>query len=201
MSPGFLRRELDFYQLPGQAALDVESLTKERRLATESCPFASDILSIGELNHEIARWGLVDLWPIDVFVYYHFERGSNEKLRRKLYLRPSLCTYGSLPCNAREHVKFSDVLYGRRPLYSRERFGNYIQAFRVDQTSDSQEDGDGEDDEDDFTALVKVNLTQEVTSLNRESVQSGWATEVRRDEAPGFRKNLQFHHLVIYPLQ
>ena len=200
MSPGFLRRELDFYQLPVQAALDAESLTEETHSTTEPNFDTSDILSIAEVNHEIARWGLVDLWPIDVFVYHHFERGSNEKLLRKLFLRPSLSTYGSLPCNAREHVKFSDVLYGRRPLYSRERFGNYIQAFEVDQASDSQQDGDGEDDEDDFTALVKVNLTQEAASLNREAARSGWAIEVRRDEAPSFRKNLQFHHLVIYPL-
>ena len=198
MSPGFLRRELDFYQLPIQAALEAETPKTEAPLTLASRFEWSKPLSIAELTDEMARCGLEDLWPVDVFIYYHFESGSNEKTR-KLYLRPSLETYGPLPCNAKEHVRFSDALYGRRPLYSRERFGDYVQAFKVDLRSQDEESTRGDEEVDDFTALVKVDLDEDVASLEKETRQSGWGVMVKREDAHSFRKNLQFHYLNISP--
>ena len=170
----------------------------EAPLATEPCFETSKHLSVAELTHEIARCGLEDLWPIDVFIYYHFERGCNEKWR-KLYLRPSLDTYGPLPCNAKEHVKFSDALYGRRPVYSRERFGDYVQAFKVDLESRDEESAQDNEEVDDFTALVKVDLDEDAANLGKETRRAGWSIDVKREEAHSFRKNLQFQYLMIYP--
>lgn len=182
MSAEFLRKELDFYQLPVEPALEVAKSNDAMRNREVSDLGTCKGVSFEKIMNEIKRCGFEHFSPLDVFVYYQFkDKARKEESRQTIYVRPSRILFGhcGIP---KEHAEFCNALVGERPEFQRTSCEPYI---KIDHHT-----------KDAWTGFL-VELFTGIDRLRREAATYKMNIDVVVENSNSYKKTFKLNYLCV----